>query len=143
MQSIRFLFKQFESVSWCGKQEQCFESRHTLFISLPNIWSIPGGGIENGESPGQAAIREFHEETDIEINTDLDLVGIIDNFNDDGTKRGMMFVFLQNTKDKKEPDLNKATHGHEHTSCKYFKLDDIPKQKEVEQLYDIIKKVLK
>ena len=35
--------------------------------TLPNIWSIPGGGIENGESPGQAAIREFHEETDIEI----------------------------------------------------------------------------
>jgi len=111
--------------------------------TLPNIWSIPGGGIENSESPGQTAIREFHEETDIEINTDLDLVGIIDNFNDDGTKRGMMFVFLQNTKDKKDPDLNKATHGHEHTSCKYFKLDDIPKQKEVKLLYDIIKKVLK
>ena len=111
--------------------------------TLPNIWSIPGGGIENSESPGQAAIREFHEETNIEIDTNLDLVGIIDNFNDDGTKRGMMFVFLQNIKDKKVPDLDKATHGHEHTSCKYFKLDDIPKQKEVDQLYDIIKKVLK
>ena len=46
--------------------------------SLPNHWSIPGGGIENGESPGQAAIREVHEETNIELTTDLDLVGIID-----------------------------------------------------------------
>ena len=39
--------------------------------TLPNIWSIPGGGIENGESPGQAAIREFKEETDIEINVHI------------------------------------------------------------------------
>jgi mutator protein MutT len=111
--------------------------------TLPNIWSIPGGGIENGESPGQAAIREFYEETNVEITTDLDLVGIIDNFNDDGTKRGMMFVFLQNTDEKKEPDLESATHGHEHTKCKYFKKDEIPNQKQNEQLLGILKKVLK
>lgn len=111
--------------------------------TLPNIWSIPGGGIENGETPGQAAIREFHEETNIEIGTDLDLVGIIDNFNDDGTKRGMMFVFLQNIKEKKDPDLAKASHGHEHTSCKYFKSEDIPNEKGNEQLYKILKKVFK
>lgn len=111
--------------------------------TLPNIWSIPGGGIENGETPGQAAIREFHEETNIEIGTDLDLVGMIDNFNDDGTKRGMMFVFLQNIKEKKDPELSKALHGHEHTSCKYFKSEDIPEQKGNEQLYKILKKVLK
>lgn len=111
--------------------------------TLPNIWSIPGGGIENGETPGQAAIREFHEETNIEIGTDLDLVGIIDNFNDDGTKRGMMFVFLQNIKEKKDPELSKTSHGHEHTSCKYFKSEDIPEQKGSEQLYKILKKVFK
>lgn len=111
--------------------------------TLPNIWSIPGGGIENGETPGQAAIREFHEETNIEIGTDLDLVGIIDNFNDDGTKRGMMFVFLQNIKEKEDPDLSKASHGHEHTSCKYFKSEDIPDEKGNEQLYKILKKVFK
>lgn len=111
--------------------------------TLPNIWSIPGGGIENGETPGQAAIREFHEETNIEIGTDLDLVGMIDNFNDDGTKRGMMFVFLQNIKEKEDPDLDKASHGHEHTSCKYFKSEDIPDEKGNEQLYKILKKVFK
>ena len=33
--------------------------------TLPNIWSIPAGGIESGESPGQAAIREVFEETNI------------------------------------------------------------------------------
>lgn len=111
--------------------------------TLPNIWSIPGGGIENGESPGQAAIREVHEETNIELTTDLDLVGMIDTKNEDGLKTGMMFVFLQETKDKKNADLEKASHGKEHSTCKYFKSEDIPKQKKTKELYDIIKKILK
>ena len=110
--------------------------------TLPNIWSIPGGGIENGESPGQAAIREVHEETNIELTTDLDLVGIIDTKNEDGLKTGMMFVFLQETKDKKEPDLENASHGKEHSSCKYFKKEDVPKQKKTKEFYDILKKIL-
>ena len=111
--------------------------------SLPNHWSIPGGGIENGESPGQAAIREVHEETNIELTTDLDLVGMIDTKNEDGLKTGMMFVFLQETKDRKNADLEKASHGKEHSTCKYFKSEDIPKQKKTKELYDIIKKILK
>ena len=111
--------------------------------SLPNHWSIPGGGIENGESPGQAAIREVHEETNIELTTDLDLVGMIDTKNEDGSKTGMMFVFLQETKDRKNADLEKASHGKEHSTCKYFKSEDIPKQKKTKELYDIIKKILK
>jgi hypothetical protein len=55
----------------------------------------------------------------------------------------MMFVFLQNTEEKKEPDLKNATHGHEHTKCKYFKKDEIPTQKQNKQLIEILKKVLK
>jgi 8-oxo-dGTP diphosphatase len=27
------------------------------------VWNFPGGGIENGESPEEAVIREVHEET--------------------------------------------------------------------------------
>jgi ADP-ribose pyrophosphatase YjhB (NUDIX family) len=111
--------------------------------SLPNIWSIPAGGIENGESPGTAAIREVNEETNIKLGTDLDLVGMIDTKNDEGIKAGMMFVFLQETKDKKIPDLESASHGHEHTTCKYFKLEDLPEQKETKELTEIIKKILK
>jgi mutator protein MutT len=110
--------------------------------SMPNVWSIPSGGIEEGETPGQAAIREYYEETNIELNTKLDLVGLIDKFNKGGLKSGIVFVFLQNTKEKQEPDLDKASDGHEHTECRYFKLEDIPKQKGNDQLYDILEKIL-
>jgi 8-oxo-dGTP pyrophosphatase MutT (NUDIX family) len=39
----------------------------------PPIWITPGGGIEPGESPAEAAVREFREETGITI--DLDALG--------------------------------------------------------------------
>src|SRR2546430_13554176 len=30
---------------------------------IPGVWSLPGGGIQHGERPEAALIREFHEET--------------------------------------------------------------------------------
>ncbi len=55
--------------------------------SMPNVWSIPSGKIESGENPGQAAIREFYEVTNIELDNELDFVGFIDKFKQDGTKK--------------------------------------------------------
>ena len=49
--------------------------------TMPNQWSIPGGGIEDGETPEEAARREFFEETNIKINDKLNLVGFVDRFN--------------------------------------------------------------
>ena len=36
-------------------------------VGLPPRWITPGGGIDEGETPEQAAIRELFEETGIQI----------------------------------------------------------------------------
>jgi len=112
--------------------------------SLPNTWSIPSGHIEDGESPGQAAIREFFEETNIEIPTDIELVGFLNKYKKDGeTKKGMMYVFFKETKEQVNPDLEKAPDGHEHTECGFFTKENLPNEKGNEDLMKIIKNILK
>ena len=112
--------------------------------SLPNTWSIPSGHIEDGESPGQAAIREFFEETNIEIPTDIELVGFLNKYKKDGeTKKGMMYVFFKETKEQVKPDLEGASDGHEHTECGFFTKENLPDQKGNEDLMKIIKNILK
>ena len=112
--------------------------------SLPNTWSIPSGHLEDGESPGQGAIREFHEETKIELDTDISLVGFLDKMRKDGiTKKGMVYVFLKETDEDLKPDLEKASDGFEHTECGFFSQDNLPEQEGNEDLMKIIKKILK
>lgn len=111
--------------------------------SLPNTWSIPSGKIEDGESPGQAAIREFYEETNIELSTKIDFVGFVNKLKEDGTKKGHMFVFYIESKTKMDPDLENAKDGFEHTECEYFNKENLPQQKNNEELMDLLKKILK
>ena len=41
------------------------------------LWSLPGGRIEPGETPAEAAVREVHEETGLEVEVEEVLITAI------------------------------------------------------------------
>ncbi|MEV1288489.1 NUDIX domain-containing protein [Micromonospora sp. NPDC049679] len=42
-------------------------ARASAQADLPGLWQIPGGGIEHGEHPARAVVREFAEETGLAV----------------------------------------------------------------------------
>jgi 8-oxo-dGTP diphosphatase len=106
--------------------------------SRANTWSIPCGHMEEGEKPKDTAIREFKEETNIDLDTSVKLLDFIKT--DD--KKGIIFVFYKEVEKEIEPDLEKAKDGHEHTKCGYFNLLELPIKNKKDDLYKIISKIL-
>lgn len=113
--------------------------------SLPGKWSIPGGGVENGESPREAAVREFFEETNIIIEDpdELKLIGVINRYTKDGKHlKGVMYVYFIEVDEEIYPDLENAEDGYEHSECGYFGMIDLPFDDYKDQLFKIILKIL-
>jgi len=111
--------------------------------SLPNEWSIPSGGMEGKETPKETAIREFKEETNIQIKGELKLVDILNLYEDEDTKKGLMYIFLHETNRYVFPELESAKDGHEHTECGYFNLKNNPISKKNQEFGKIITNILK
>lgn len=61
---------------------------------LHRWWSTPGGGIDAGENPRHAAVREFHEETGVHLDPEL-LTGPV-------IEREAVFYFSQETRRQHE-----------------------------------------
>jgi 8-oxo-dGTP diphosphatase len=111
--------------------------------SLPGEWSIPGGKIEKEETPIDGAVREFYEETHLEITKPLTFCGVLKRYTRSGDSlKGHMFTFLMEVENKIFPNLEEASDGDEHSQCGYFKLDDLP-QPLGEELKKLIETVLK
>ena len=115
---------------------KCLMCKRASFHNfLPNVWSIPSGHLEEGETPRDGAIREFIEETNMEVNN-IKYVSAIINSDRKGNPESKMYVFVMNLSDEVLPNLKIAKDGHEHTECKYFTKDELP------QTTDKLKKVL-
>jgi 8-oxo-dGTP diphosphatase len=115
---------------------KCLMCKRASFHNfLPNVWSIPSGHLEEGEIPRDGAIREFIEETNMEVNN-IKYVSAIINSDREGNPESKMYVFVMNLSDEVLPNLKRAKDGHEHTECKYFSKDELP------QTTDKLKKVL-
>lgn len=61
--------KVFEDLSVHAVHAYCFyEDKLVLVYSEEkNYWSVPGGGVEAGESVEEAVVREVHEETNMRV----------------------------------------------------------------------------
>lgn len=55
-------------------------------------WHVPGGGVDVGETVREAAVRECREETGLEIDTPLSLVGVY--FNRGYSRRDHVVTFV-------------------------------------------------
>ena len=42
-------------------------TRNSDLSDFPGLWSFPGGGVEQGEHPDDAVVREFREETGLDV----------------------------------------------------------------------------
>jgi ADP-ribose pyrophosphatase YjhB (NUDIX family) len=45
-------------------------ARNSGASEFPGLWTLPGGGVEHGEHPDDAVVREFAEETGFEVRRD-------------------------------------------------------------------------
>ena len=99
-----------------------------------NKWDFFGGNIEEGEKPKMGALREFREETGINLSKDglLKLRKIV-------TKKRKVYVYFCVLKlDALEKCKRKINLSKEHTKFGFFRLHEIP-----ENITNVTKLILK
>lgn len=113
--------------------------------SFPGMWSIPGGKLEENETPMDGAKREFLEETDVNINDkEVTFIGLIPRHTRDGKKvKGLMYVYLLEVEEPIIPDLVNAIDGEEHTDSGYFTLDEIKPETSGDYFHRLAEIILK
>ena len=112
--------------------------------SAPNMWSVPGGGVEYGEKPKETAIREFYEETNIDLSDEVNHIKLIDTintYNKNGDVKGVMYIYIYQSDVELYPDLDNAEDGYEHTECGYFSLMELPFDNHKDPLFKLILKI--
>ena len=113
--------------------------RSKIKRGLPNVypsyWDIPGGSVEDGELPRQAAIRECQEEVGLVIS----LENIIHkDSNIDNNKIFTRLVYSANL--LQNENINIKLDPEEHVEYKWIKnLADLDGESIVPYLYDIMK----
>lgn len=114
------------------------------FGSFPNMWSIPGGKIEDGENSKDAAVREFFEEMNISLNENLlEFTGVIPVFKKTLNEvKTMMYVYLYQSSSFLIPDLKNAVDGHEHTDWVYVTEQQLFQYNLGKRLENLLKKIL-
>jgi len=79
-----------------------------------DMWNLPGGGVESGELPDEAVVREVLEETGLEVVVDR-LVDIYGKIDDD-----VVFSFVCNVTG------GELCFTDESDDCRYFEIGEMP-----------------
>lgn len=96
-----------------------------------DMWDLPGGGLERGETIFQALIREVKEETGLKVKP-VRLVGVYQNYQ----RETFVFNFLVKV------ISGKLTKNKEANDFKYFDFRKLPKNmpdKQKERILDYFK----
>jgi 8-oxo-dGTP pyrophosphatase MutT (NUDIX family) len=126
------------------KEEFLLCKRSPKTKSLPGMWSVPAGKLEEYESTHEGAKREFFEETNISIiNKQIRIIDTIDRYSRDGSRiNGQFHVYLLESPDRLVPDLVNAIDGDEHTECGYFIVEELDGMNIDEKLKNLIKSLV-
>ncbi len=95
-----------------------------------DLWNLPGGAVEIGELPTDAAVRETKEETGLDVVVER-LVGVYGKVN----KNDMVFAFTCRVVG------GQLGATEESDECRYFAVQDIPPNtspKQVERVHDAL-----
>ena len=89
------------------------------------LWNMPGGALEVGETPASGLKRETYEESGIRVEP-IALVGIYDSAVWDGPKPQQIYKFTLLCKpiNRNEPD--QPSHAHESVNIDWFAEDHLP-----------------
>jgi ADP-ribose pyrophosphatase YjhB (NUDIX family) len=113
----------------CARDGAVLLTRNSALAPHPDQWGLPGGGVNHGEHPRDAAVRETHEETglDVEIGELLDVVSVhftgvapsgrLEDYHAIG------LVYRATTSDEREPGVVEVDGTTAHAA--WVPLDDI------------------
>ena len=90
-----------------------------------NLWAMPGGALEVGETAAAGAAREFHEETGMVCEVS-GLAGVFDSRFWGGKSRHHLYQFVFMGKVADGSGMGNGSHKHEVLDVAWFAEDELP-----------------
>ncbi len=103
------------------KDNKILLNKEYRYIVNEYSWEIPGGGIDEGETPEVAAIRELYEETGIKAEK-VEKVGVFYPLNSFNSENVILFYTII---EPTEPTLSKIEPSENILEHKYFTFDEV------------------